>query len=267
MLLTAGADFTLTILPADVPSADPASPAAVPAPARILRGHTHTITSTAIVSRGRNILSGSKDGTVRLWDVGSGMQICSLGTGKGIYTPITAMSIGQKGDVPVAVNGAAPSSNDKEVDTADKLVFCALQDGSYEVFDLGSKLSIFQSTPTSLSAGSLTAITYSPSRNLLATGSSKGLIIVYSTLNLSSPLTSFTRNGASIESLAFTSTGTGLIVATDDGLPFVADIGSDKPKVEAELVGGDCEGVRAVRSREWEVWTAGDDGVVRVYQS
>ena len=74
------------------------------------------------------------------------------------------------------------------------------------------------------------------------------------------------RNGASIESLAFTSSGTGLAVATDDGLPFIANISLDIPEVEAEFVGGDCEGVRAVRSRENEVWTAGDDGVVRVYQ-
>jgi proteasomal ATPase-associated factor 1 len=194
------------------------------------------------------------------------MEICSLVTGKGRCTPVTAMSIGPKGDVPiVAVNGAATARDDKEVDTADKLVFCALQDGSYEVFDLGSKLSVFQSTPASPGSGSLSAITYLPSRNLLATGSSKGIITVYSTLALSS-LTSFTRNGASIESLAFTSAGTGLAVATDDGLSFIAGIGLDKPTTQAELIGGDCEGVRVVRSKEGEVWTAGDDGVVRVYQ-
>ena len=267
MLLTAGADFTLTILPADIPSADSVSPAAAPSPARILKGHTGAITSIAIISRGRNVLSGSKDGTLRLWDVSSGTEICSLVTGKGRCTPVTAMSIGPKGDSPIAaVNGAATARDDREVDTADKLVFCALQDGSYEVFDLGSKLSVFQSTPPPSGAGSLNAITYLPSRNLLATGSSKGIITVYSTLSLSSPLTSFTRNGTSIESLAFIRAGTGLAVATDDGLPFIAGIGSDKPTTQAELIGGDCEGVRVVRSKEGEVWTAGDDGVVRVYQ-
>jgi proteasomal ATPase-associated factor 1 len=267
VLLTAGADFTLTILPADIPSADSVSPAAAPSPARILKGHTGAITSIAIISRGRNVLSGSKDGTLRLWDVSSGTEICSLVTGKGRCTPVTAMSIGPKGDSPIAaVNGAATARDDREVDTADKRVFCALQDGSYEVFDLGSKLSIFQSTPPSSGAGSLNAITYLPFRNLLATGSSKGIITVYSTLSLSSPLTSFTRNGASIESLAFIRAGTGLAVATDDGLPFIAGIGSDKPTTQAELIGGDCEGVRVVRSKEGEVWTAGDDGVVRVYQ-
>ena len=212
------------------------------------------------------MLSAAKDGTIRLWDVSSGTQIFSLGTGKGKYTPITAISIGERGVTPFAVNGVGTTSDSREVDTADKIVFCALQDGSFEVFDLGSKSSIFQSTPMSPSTGSLTAIIYSASRNLVATGSSKGLIAVYSTLSLSSPLSFSMRNGASIESLAFTSSGTGLAVATDDGLPFIANISLDIPEVEAEFVGGDCEGVRAVRSRENEVWTAGDDGVVRVYQ-
>ena len=267
VLLTAGADFTLTILPAELPSADSSSPVAIPAPVRTLKGHhTRAITSTAIISRGRNVVSGAKDGTVRLWDVSSGTQIYSFGTGKGKYIPVTAMDIGPRGATPVTIDGAGTVADEREVDTADKLIFCALQDGSFEVFDLGSKQSVFQSRPTDPSSGSLCAITYSPSHNVLATGSSKGVITVYSTLSLWTPLTSFVRNGASIESLAFTSTGTRLVVATDDGLPFIASVGSDRPVVEAELIGGDCEGVRVVRCKDSEVWTAGDDGIVRVYQ-
>ncbi|KIM81290.1 hypothetical protein PILCRDRAFT_89248 [Piloderma croceum F 1598] len=77
------------------------------------------------------------------------------------------------------------------------------------------QLSVFQSTPAlpRASAGSLSAMTYLLSRDLLAsfaTGSSKGIITLYITLTLSSPPSSFTRNGASIESLTFTSAGTGL---------------------------------------------------------
>jgi proteasomal ATPase-associated factor 1 len=211
-------------------------------------------------------LSGAKDGTVRLWDVSSGLQICALTTGKGKGTPVNAMSIGLRGDYYVTANGAETASDDREIDTADKLVFCALQDGSFEVFDLGSKASIFQSKPTSPSIGSLNAITYSPYLNLLATGTSKGLIMIYSTLSLSTSLASFTRNGASIESLAFTGTRTSLVAATNDGLPFIATIDSEKPILSAELVGVDCEGVRVLRSKDREVWTASDDGVVRVYR-
>lgn len=260
--MTAGADFTLTILPADLLGAD----APPPSPARILKGHSRTITSAAIISRGRNVLSASKDGTLRLWDVSSGTQIRMMGTANGKYTGITAMSVGDKRGAAIdMINDSVTAKIDeREVDTSEKLVFCALQDGSFEAFNLGSKLSLFQSTPTR-GVGGLTAIAYSPALNLLATGSAKGLVAIYSTLQLSSlnPLTTFTRNGASVEDLTFTSTG--LVVATDDGLPFVVMFNGDMPGVEAELVGVDCEGVRVLRYRNGEVWTAGDDGVVRMY--
>lgn len=265
VLLTAGADFTLTILPVEPPAESSTTSAT---PARTLRGHTRTITATAIISRGRNVLSAAKDGTVRLWDVSSGTQICSMGTGNGKYVPVLAMCVGDRGGfefVTSDVDGGGATRDEREVGTADTLVFCTLQDGSFEIFDLGSKRSLFKSA--AVGADNLTAITYSSAENLLVTGSSKGVVTVYSTRSistLSSPLTSFARNEASIEDLIFTSAG-GLAVATDDGLPFIAKVSEDGPGVEMELVGGDCEGVRIVRAREGELWTAGDDGVVRVY--
>jgi proteasomal ATPase-associated factor 1 len=55
VLLTAGADFALQILPAEqVEAADPVFPV------RILRGHTRVVTDTAIVSKGRNVISSAK---------------------------------------------------------------------------------------------------------------------------------------------------------------------------------------------------------------
>lgn len=55
MLLTAGADFTLHILPAEqVKVVAPVSPV------RTLKGHTRVVTDTAIVSKGRNVLSSAK---------------------------------------------------------------------------------------------------------------------------------------------------------------------------------------------------------------
>ena len=61
-----------------------------------------------------------------------------------------------------------------------------------------------------------------------------------------------------------------LAIATGDGLPYIATISRDSAlnvKVTAEIVGGDCEGVRIVRVGEEVVWTAGDDGVVRAYRA
>ncbi|KZP34021.1 WD40 repeat-like protein [Athelia psychrophila] len=268
VLLTAGADFTLTVLPA---APEPDSSASPTDPVRVLKGHSRAITATAIIARGRNVLSAAKDGTLRLWDVSGGAQIRMLGSGKGKYTPINAMVVEERGDIDTgaasgAASGVAFSTDPREVDTVDKLVFCALQDGSFEVFDLGAQISVFQSEP--IAAEPLTAIAFSASQGWLATGSAGGLVTVYSTkaaFSSQPPLCAFARNGASIEDLAFCPLG--LVVVTDDGLPYIARLTADpgSAAVQAEIVGSDCEAVRVVKVRGREIWTAGDDGVVRVY--
>jgi len=43
-----------------------------------LRGHTATVTSVAFASDGRTIATGSRDGTVRVWDVASGHELHKL---------------------------------------------------------------------------------------------------------------------------------------------------------------------------------------------
>ena len=279
VLLTTGVDFVLTILSAEHLSTPPSErdgPAKV-SPVRSLKGHSRAVTSAAIISRGRNVLSGSKDGTVRLWDVSSGNQIRMMGTQK--YTGVLSMAAGDRGDAVFerppdgeVVEGETrtPLSVDpREVDTADKLVFCGLSDGSAEVFDLTTKLSVTH-LPAKTSAG-LHAIAYSPKHSLLATGSSTGIIRVHDTRSLPRPLVSFQRNNASIEDVAwmsFPGGDVGLAIATEDGLPYVAHVRPEGPSVCAELVGPDCDAVRCVRvhGETGAIWTAGDDGVVRRYK-
>ncbi|KAK7691141.1 hypothetical protein QCA50_006244 [Cerrena zonata] len=273
VLLTSGVDFALNILPADLPSTDSSRPTRLNS-VRSFKGHTRAITSTAIISAGRNILSTGRDGTVRLWDVPSGSQIRSESVPS--YVAINAMSVGEKAEgafVPPP-NGEEQSTplpaDAREVDTNDKVAFCGLQDGSFIVFDLGMKLPVFHSTAQKGSS-SLSSIAYSASASLVATGSSNGLTSVYDTRSMETPLTTFCRNGASIEDLVFVSTqggSVGLAIATDDGLPYIADVRPEGPSVRAELVGTDCDGVRSIRVRSagGEVWTAGDDGIVRKYE-
>jgi proteasomal ATPase-associated factor 1 len=128
-----------------------------------------------------------------------------------------------------------------------------------------SPLSLSIPSPTSTSHP-LSAITHSPTSSLLAAAISTGLVHIYNTRSLSAPLISFTRNSASIEDITFS--GQDLVVGTEDGLPFLKGLdGEGGVKVKAEIIGGDCEGVCAVRVH-WEggdIWTAGDDGVIRMY--
>ncbi|KAF7353907.1 WD40 repeat-like protein [Mycena venus] len=242
VVLSAGADFTLCILPADP---TPASSALKPV--RTLMGHRRSITSTAIVARGRNILSSSLDGTVRLWDVSSGEQINILSAGGSRYSPVTCMSLGERAasTLPEGVAQNAAALDPREVETGGKLLFCALQTKSFEVFDLGARSAV-----------------------LLATGSSTGVVEVFDTRALGTPLTSFTRGEAGVADLRFAEDGQRLLVSTDDGLPFVARISADQPaRVEAELIGADCDPVRSIRVVGRDIWSAADDGVVRRYGS
>ncbi|KZT09268.1 WD40 repeat-like protein [Laetiporus sulphureus 93-53] len=295
VLLTAGSDFSLSILPADKPDAS-SIPRPSFSPVRVLRGHSRGVTSIAIIARGRNVLSGSKDGTVRLWDVPSGAQIRTLVAGGHSYVPVLALSLG-KGVLGSQQDGTdekgrAPDDIDpREVETADKLAFCGLQDGTFEVFDLRTKHSVFRSTADTETQSPLHAISYTSVHGMLATGSSTGIVSLYDIRTLESPLTAFRRNTAAIEDLQFLSldakafalpqavsqsgatsnmpeaSDVGLAIAAEDGLPYVADVRPGGPNVRAELVGPDCDPVRAVRVvREEDVWVAADDGVVRRYR-
>ncbi|KLO13392.1 WD40 repeat-like protein [Schizopora paradoxa] len=269
VLLSAGADFALAILDADP---DSTSNSATTNPVRTLKAHSRAITDTAIVSRGRNVLSCAKDGTIRLWDVSGGKQIKVMGSSR--YSPITKMSIGAKSSewtIPSASgdNQSSPFFDQREVDTGDKLLFCALQDGTFEVFDLGTKAAVFHSEKGENESGALTSISYSSSHNLLSTGSIRGIVSVYDTRRLATPLATFSRNGSSIEDLAFVSADSptvGIAIASEDGLPYTAGLAADGPRVDAELIGADCEAVRVIRvDPTGGIWTAGDDGLVRAY--
>lgn len=199
-----------------------------------------------------------------------------MGTTK--FAGVLSMSAGERSAAvftqsPDGESSGAPVSVDpREVDTADKIVFCGLSDGSFEAFDLNTKLSVFRSA-TESNSSALHSIAYSAEHNLLTTGSAKGLIRVYDTHSLSHPLVSFARNSASIEDIAFTSLDggaeVGLAIATEDGLPYTAHVRPEGPSVRSELTGSDCDPIRCIRVRSatGEIWTAGDDGIVRKYDS
>lgn len=234
-----------------------------------MRAHTRTVTDSAIIALGRNILSSSLDRTLKLWDVSSGDVISSLTS----QSPIVSMSLGDRMAIPPHGEESVPpaAEDGREVpETASKLVFCGLENGSFELFDLGFKKSTYRS-PLPNSPSSLTSIKYSDSNNLLATGSSSGIVTLYDTRSLGTPLTSFSRLETAIEDLAIIlkNSGVDLAIATSDGLPYLASVVPEGPAVSAELVGADCDPVRNItlrdNNRRKEVWSASDDGIVRRY--
>ncbi|KAG6817012.1 hypothetical protein H0H87_000908 [Tephrocybe sp. NHM501043] len=259
VILSSGADYSLSVLPAEFPE-----PSSVPAttttsaritPVRTLRAHTRPITATAILGLGRNILSSSLDGTLKLWDVPSSTVLSSIASHS--TQPILSATI-------------ASTSSDPQSLVDGTTAFCGLQDGSVQLFDLRAQSAAVQ-TPKTPGYGGASSLAHSPSKNLLAVGSSKGLVGIYDTRALGTVVTSFRRGegGAGVESLAFIGGDEArLVVATTDGLPYIANLLPDGPGVASELIGGDCDPVRSIIVREVvggasDIWSAGDDAVVR----
>ncbi|KAF5326507.1 hypothetical protein D9611_000518 [Ephemerocybe angulata] len=265
VLLTGGLDFSLSILPADLPDTPNVTTEKTVEAVRTLRGHKRAITSTAIIGVGRNVLSSSLDSTIKLWDVPSGTEITSLGASSGILATSTGLKASSGGDV-------LPSDEREVPEVQSNAVFAGLRDGTFEVFDLATKKSTFRSHPPAR-AQQLTAIAYSSQRHTLATGSNTGLITIYDVRNLETPLTSFVRQGGEILDLAAFTAGAsdslGLAVATSDGLPFVARIGADGTIQVDELIGVDCDPVRHVRVlgevEQGGIWLSSDDSIIRRY--
>lgn len=274
VLLTSSIDFSLTILSADLPN-PPNKTAARVLPVRTLRGHTRPISATAIIGAGRNLVSASLDGSVKLWDVPSGEVILSLRT----QSPVVSMTVADRISTPPDGEENVPSATDtrdpREVpEVKEKILICGLKDGRLEILDLGLRKSVYQS-PVPQVESPLTTVIYDERHHILATGSEKGLVTVYDARSLNTPLTSFARLEAGVNDLTFVDQGEGesrvsVAVATGDGLPFVASVVPEGPIVTTELVGVDCDAVRHIKSRRntdgrAEVWTASDDCVIRRY--
>ncbi|KAF9266377.1 WD40 repeat-like protein [Marasmius fiardii PR-910] len=271
VLLSAGADFTMRIWPAEPFSTPSSTSQSIPSPlpARTLTAHTRPILSIAINphDRGKTVFSGSADGTIRTWNVSSGSEVVDQRVRHG-GSGISAMNL----------------------DTDASRIYCALQDGSFEVFTVNlpspgqnapmhtPSQRIFKS-PRSV-GGALTSIAASPGSDsrprVLATGTANGIVSIYLIDEDFPHLLSFRRNGANIEALSFlpdpiSTHSLGLAIATSDGLPWIASISLDPDlakksatvKPYAELTGGEIDSVRDIVATGKEVWTVCDDGLVK----
>lgn len=61
-----------------------------------LSGHTEPVSAVAISPDGTMIISGSKDQTLKIWDIKTGKEICTLSENAGVVTAITMTSDGSK---------------------------------------------------------------------------------------------------------------------------------------------------------------------------
>lgn len=188
---------------------------------RTFTGHTAAVTGVAVVDRGRNVLSASKDSTIRLWDVGGSKELTlrRWSTGAGAVAALCLDAgegwTGYESSCRGEGNSQIPAANG-EVGTENKLVFVGLQDGRVEGYDLRSKRSAFslslkQSGQLSSSSAAIDSIAFAPDSSMLATGARSGIVRWWDMRSCGRgegpPLCEFRRNGAGIESIAWVPAG------------------------------------------------------------
>ncbi|GFZ46381.1 hypothetical protein JCM24511_04628 [Saitozyma sp. JCM 24511] len=227
VILTTSSDLSIRIF-----GLDGANP-------RTLKGHHRAPTSTAILGVGKQILSGSKDGTVRLWDIGGARELRAWSTeGR---APVEALVLL---DGPAAVAELGLGVEDEWA------VLAFTQAGNVEVFYPTRKA---ESAPGRMAlgvAGQLVTVAYDPERKILATGHSSGVVSLRHLSALkdgeTSPPTLIRRNESPVHSLAWAEGD--LLMGTAAGLPCRLGLRENEEgkmgvAVKEELAGWDAVGV------------------------
>jgi len=243
---------------------------------RTLTGHTAAVTDSAIIERGKHILTSSHDGTVKLWNVGESKCLKSWRVGKG----------SRKGVTKVLVVSSTDSNSLEHIpeDLKNKVAFAATEDGRLTLIDVSVSAANppLHTIPVPPNSKAISALAYTESEKspTLAIGTVNGFIYIYQWVSSSilqfkatpSVLARIKRNDADITFLSFlssseTSEDTLQIVAsTADGLPFQVSIDSTgMAKIEVEYAGYDIDSCNAIVPMEDSTYSAGKDGNLRRY--
>ena len=164
VILSSSSDMQLKILSVE----DGSNP-------RTLIGHTASVTGSAILGRGRNVLSSSKDGTLRLWECGSGRNIYSFTRRENPADSINSISV--RADINT---GPTDNSNVKglEFETEGKTVFAGHSSGVITVFDIYSKKQLLQLPSEFMSACNSVSVDDKEYYNVVA-GYENGTIAIW----------------------------------------------------------------------------------------
>ena len=249
---------------------------------RTLKGHTRAVTCTAILGPGKEILSGSRDGTVRLWNVGQGKQVK-----KWFINPpraVGALFVDTNTDADTDTTAGEGKGKGKE------RILAIRADGVMQVFNMDTDPAVQGELTVELRKdAALVSAAWDQERRVLATGHSDGVITLrqlprdLSTLapatgsseasSSSTPVTFIRRNESSIYSLHFTPKGD-LCIGTAAGLPCKLSVSAPVLPAETwrvetveEYAGWDATGTEAWCDADEEggVWCAGGEAVVRRY--
>ena len=142
---------------------------------RTLIGHTGAVTGTAIIGRGRNVLSSSKDGTLRLWECGSGSNIHNFTRRENPSDSINSISLRSEANSNLSNN---TNSEGLEFETEGKTIFAGHSSGVITVFDIHSKKQLLQLPSEFMSACNSVSVDPKEYYNVVA-GYENGTIAIW----------------------------------------------------------------------------------------
>ncbi|KFP57426.1 Proteasomal ATPase-associated factor 1, partial [Cathartes aura] len=210
------------------------------------------ILDTAIVDRGRNVLSCSRDGTARLWDCG---KSACLGVIADCDSPVNGIAVGTADNsLNLGMPEKAPS--EREVGTEGKILLLAREDKKLQGVGLQSRQPVF----LFVGSDAFNCCTFLSSTYILA-GTQDGNIYQLDVRNTNVPIQVIHRSGAPVLSLL--PYRDGFIASQGDGTCFI--IQQDLDYV-LDLTEADCDPVYKVASWEKQIYTCCRDGIVRRYQ-
>lgn len=258
---------------------------------RILKGHSRAVLCAAPLGRGREVLTGSSDGTVRIWNVGEDRQTRMIGSER--WSGINALAL-----APVAGTDASEQT----------LLAMGLSSGQIELQDLRSKTRaalitgfLFPPGPPPAAtdswqqgtAGAISALAWLPSGNVLFSGSLQGICAAHDLRMLTSGsgsgedtamevigegmppkslISTWRRNGADITDMrfvpsqhAYSEGSSELLIATSDGLPHRLNIDSLLNATSEDTNWGSEDAPRAPRVVvEYTGWEAEPVNAIRL---
>lgn len=235
---------------------------------RTLKGHTRAVTCTHILGVGKEVLSGSKDGTIRLWNVGEGKEVRKWDVE------------GRRAVEDMAVLDNTRSLDEMGLGGEERAIIAGTKEGLVVLPWSGRGV---RSIPNAEGTGAFVSMAVSVELGLVATGHSDGTIHLRNLATLrpvtTEPGSSTTpaeksreklirRNESSMYSLKFD--GTDLLVGTATGLPCRLTVSSTPDgihmKTKEEYAGWEAVGVECWAVGEnGSVWCAGGEGGIRRY--
>ena len=109
-----------------------------------LTGHTRGISDFQIIDKGRNVVSVSRDGSCKLFDIGESKCLATVGNFNCVINSISISSLTDSSIQVLNLPERSEPLDEREIGTENKLVACACEDGFLRVMSLRARQTLFE---------------------------------------------------------------------------------------------------------------------------